>query len=107
VSRSSGLLRLEVSLARVSQSNLKTDGGAAQMVHAATLWRSRGDKVKDERVNATGCIKLFYPSIAIFVVLGHKVSLVISFPINRTPKGWWRGLSIQSSLSHPLAKVIF
>jgi hypothetical protein len=32
-SRSSGLLRLEASQARVSQSGLKTGGGTAQMVH--------------------------------------------------------------------------
>jgi hypothetical protein len=34
--RSSGLLRLEVSQARVSQSSLKTGSGAVQMVHVAS-----------------------------------------------------------------------
>jgi hypothetical protein len=35
-SRSSGLLRLEMSWARVSQSSLKTGGGTMQMVHVAS-----------------------------------------------------------------------
>jgi hypothetical protein len=33
-----------------------------------------------------GCIRLFYPNFVIFIVLFHKVSLVISFSINRTPR---------------------
>jgi hypothetical protein len=61
-SRSSGLLHLEVSRARVSQSSLKIGGGAAYMVHVASSWRSRGDEVKDGWVNATGYIELFYPN---------------------------------------------
>jgi hypothetical protein len=56
------------------------------MVHLASSRRLRGNEAKDGRVNATGCIGLFYPNIAIFVVLGHKGSLVISFLINRTPR---------------------
>jgi hypothetical protein len=53
------------------------------MVHVASSQRSRGDEAEDRRVDAMGCIRLFS--------LGHKGSLVISFHINRTPKGWWRG----------------
>jgi hypothetical protein len=34
----------------------------------------------------TGCNRLFYHNFAIFVILGHKDSLVISFSIIRTPK---------------------
>jgi hypothetical protein len=45
----------------------------------ASSRRSRGDKVKDGRVDATGCIGLFYPNFVIFFVLGNKGSLVISF----------------------------
>jgi hypothetical protein len=56
------------------------------MVEVASSWRSRGDEAKDGWVNVTGCIRLFYPNFVVFVVLGHKGSLVISFPINRTPK---------------------
>jgi hypothetical protein len=83
--RYSVLLRLEVSQARVSQSCLKTGGGATQMVHVVSLRRSCGDEVEDGRVDMTGCIRLLYPNLAFFVVLGHKGSLVINFPINRTP----------------------
>jgi hypothetical protein len=39
---------------------------------------------EDGQVDATGCFGLFYPNFAIFFVLDHKGSLVISFPINRT-----------------------
>jgi hypothetical protein len=56
------------------------------MVEVASSWRSRGDEAKDGWVNVMGCIRLFYPNFVVFVVLGHKGSLVISFPINRTPK---------------------
>jgi hypothetical protein len=81
VSRTSGLLHLEVCWARVSQSNLKTGGGATRMVHVSSSWRLRGDEAEDRRVNAMGCIRLFYSNFTIFVVLGHKCSLVINFPI--------------------------
>jgi hypothetical protein len=84
--RSSGLLHLEVSLARISHSSLKTDGGATRMVHVASSWRSCGDEAEDRRVYATGCIGHFYPNFTIFVVLGHKGSLVISFPMSRAPR---------------------
>jgi hypothetical protein len=77
-SRSSGLLRLEVSRARVSQSSLKTSGSVTRMVHMASSQRSCGDEAKDRRVDAMGCIRLFYPNFVIFFVLGHKGSLVIS-----------------------------
>jgi hypothetical protein len=76
------------------------------MVHMASSWRSRGDEVEDRWVDAMGCIGLFYPNFAIFVVLDHKGNLVISFPINRTPRAGGE-ISIQPSFSHPLAKVAF
>jgi hypothetical protein len=78
VSRSSSLLYLKASQARVSQSSLKTGRGATWMVHVTSSRRSRGDKAEDERVDAMGCIRLFYPNFAIFFVLGHTSSLVIS-----------------------------
>jgi hypothetical protein len=49
------------------------------MVHVESSRRSCGDEAKDGRVDATGYIRLFYPNFAVFVVLGHKGSLVISF----------------------------
>jgi hypothetical protein len=87
VSTIGGLLRRKASWgARVSQSSLKTGGGAARMVHVASSWRSCGDEAEDGQVDATGCIRLFYPNIVVFIVLGHKGSLVITFHINRTPR---------------------
>jgi hypothetical protein len=86
MSRSSSLLRLEASRVRVSRSSLKTSRGTSQMVHAASSQRSCGDEVKDGLIDAMGCIVLCYPNFAVFVVLGHKSSLVIIFPINRTPR---------------------
>jgi hypothetical protein len=41
VSRSSGLLGVEASLARVSLSGLKTGGGVTPVVHVALSWRLR------------------------------------------------------------------
>jgi hypothetical protein len=86
VSTSAGLLYYEASWARVSQSSLKTGGGAARMVHMALSRRSCGDKIEDRQVDANGYIRLFYANFAVFIVLGHKGSLVINFPINRTPR---------------------
>jgi hypothetical protein len=45
-----------------------------------------GDEAKDGRVDAMGCIGLFYLNFAIFIVLGHKSSLANNFPIIRTPR---------------------
>jgi hypothetical protein len=105
-SRSSGLLHLETSQTRVSQSSLKTSGGMMQMVHVALSWRSRGDEAKDGQVNAMGCVRLFCLNFAIFVVLGHKGCLIISFSINKTPRVSGKA-STQLSLTHPLAIVPF
>jgi hypothetical protein len=74
-------------------------------MHMASSRRSRGDEAEDRRVDATGYIELFYSNFAIFL-LGHKGRLVISFPINRTLRAGGE-VSIQSSLSHPLAIVAF
>jgi hypothetical protein len=46
------------------------------------------------------------PNFVIFIVLGYKGNLLISFPTNRTPKVS-REVVIQPSLSHPLAIVAF
>jgi hypothetical protein len=68
-SRSIGLLRVEASQARVSQSGLKTGGGVTQIVHMTSSQRSHGDRVEDGRVNATGCVRPCYPYFAVFIVL--------------------------------------
>jgi hypothetical protein len=72
----------------------------------ASSRRSREDEAEDEQVNAMDCIGLFYPKFVIFVVLGPRGSFVISFPINRTLRVGGE-VSIQLSLSHPLAIVAF
>jgi hypothetical protein len=105
-SRSSGLLHLEASRARVSQCSLKTGRAMVRMVHVASSRRSCGDEAKDGQVDAMSCIGHFYPNFAIFIVLGHKGTLLISFPINRTPRASGEA-TVQSSLSHPLAIVAF
>jgi hypothetical protein len=76
------------------------------MVDMASSRRSRGDEAKDGRVDAMGYITLIYPNFAVFIGLGHKSNLVISFPINRTLRVGGEA-SIQPSLSHPVAIVAF
>jgi hypothetical protein len=56
------------------------------MVHVASSQRSRGHEAEDGWVDVMGCIRLFYPNFAIFIVLGHKGHLVISFLI-KGPQG--------------------
>jgi hypothetical protein len=57
-----------------------------RVTHVPSSRRSRRDEAEDVQIDVTGCIRLFYPNFAIFVVLSHNDSLVISFPINRTPR---------------------
>jgi hypothetical protein len=56
------------------------------MVHVASSRRSHVDKAEDGQVDTTGCIRLFYPNFAAFIILGHKGNLIISFLINKTPR---------------------
>jgi hypothetical protein len=77
MSRSSGLLHLEASQARVFQSVLKTGGGAVRMVHVASSRRSYEIEAEDERVDAIGYIRLFYPNFTVFIILGPKDILVL------------------------------
>jgi hypothetical protein len=69
MSRSSDLLHLEASRARVSQSSLKTGGGTMQTVHVALLWRSCGSEAKDGRSDGVRCgavqVRRKYPSLAV------------------------------------------
>jgi hypothetical protein len=75
-SRSSSLLHHEASRSRVSQFACKLAEERRRMVHMALSKRSCEDEAKDGRVDAMGCIRLFYPNFAIFVVLGHRGILV-------------------------------
>jgi hypothetical protein len=69
---SSSLLHLEASCARVSESILKTGGGAARMVNLASSQRSSGDEVEVGWVDAMGCIRLFYPQLCHFPSLSIR-----------------------------------
>jgi hypothetical protein len=75
-SRSSGLLRLEESRARVFQFASKLAEERRRVVDVASSRRSREVKVKDGWVDATCCIRLFYLNFAIFIVLGPRGILV-------------------------------
>jgi hypothetical protein len=70
--RSSVLLHLEASRARVSQSGVKTGRGVARMVHVVSSWRSCGVEDEEGWIDETGCIRLFYPNFAFFIVLGPR-----------------------------------
>jgi hypothetical protein len=76
VSRSSGLLHLEASRARVSRSGLKTGGGVMWMVHVASLQRLRRVEVEYVWVDATACIGPLYLNFVVFYVLGLRGILV-------------------------------
>jgi hypothetical protein len=75
-SRSSGLLRLKASRARILQSALKIGGGATRMVHMVSSWKLRRGQVEVGRVDVTGCIGPCYPCFIIFFVLGRRGNLV-------------------------------
>jgi hypothetical protein len=95
-SRSSSLLGVEASLAKISQSDLKTGGGCvggklktdgsmrrvvhvapSRVVHVAPSRRLRRRQVEDGRVDATGCVGPCYPTFAVFNVLGPRGIVVI------------------------------
>jgi hypothetical protein len=75
-SRSTDLLRVEGSQARISQSGLKTCGGTARMVNVASSRMLCRVEAQDRRGDAMGCIGPFYPNFAIFIVLGPSGVLV-------------------------------
>jgi hypothetical protein len=75
-SRSSGLLHVEVSWVRVSQFASKMAEVRQQVVHVASSWRSREDRVKEGRVNAMGCDGPCYLCFAVFFVLCPRGILV-------------------------------
>jgi hypothetical protein len=57
-------------------------------------------KLKTDRSKQWAASESSTLNFTIFVVLDHKDGLVISFPINRTPRAGGE-VSIQPSLSHP------
>jgi hypothetical protein len=48
-----------------------------RVVHVAPSWRLHRSQVKDGRVDAMDCIRHFYPTFAVFNVLGHRGIVVI------------------------------
>jgi hypothetical protein len=76
-SRSSGLLCVEASLARVSQCSLKTGGDATVGGARDISQRWRWSQVEDGWVDVTGCTGPFYPTFAVFNVLGTRGIIVI------------------------------
>jgi hypothetical protein len=67
-----GLLRVEASRARVSQSSLKTGGAAARMVQVTLSRRLRRVEAEHAWVNAMGCVGPSIPtlSFSLYEVLG-------------------------------------
>jgi hypothetical protein len=82
-SGSSGLLRLEASWARVSQSGLKISGGVARMVLMASPRRSRGSEAKDGWFDGVGCgtaqVRPNYAYLALIFFVAHRGILVFCF----------------------------
>jgi hypothetical protein len=76
-SRSSGLLRLEVSRARVSQFDSTLAEALRWVVHMASSRSSHGDQVEDGRVDAMGYVGPFYLKIVVLYVLEHMGLLLI------------------------------
>jgi hypothetical protein len=76
-SRSSSLLGVEASLTRVSQSGLKTNGGARWVMHVAPSRRLRRRQAEDGWVDATGCVGPCYLCFAVFFLLGRRGVVVI------------------------------
>jgi hypothetical protein len=85
VLRSSGLLCMEANRARVSQSGLKTDGGATWMVHMASSWRLRGSEAEDGRFDDVRCgavqVERKYPSLDVIFLLAQRGILVFWFSL--------------------------
>jgi hypothetical protein len=76
------------------------------VVHVTSSWRSHGCEAKDDWFDGVRCgtVKVGpnYLSLDVIFLLTHTGILVFSFPINRTPRVGGE-VSIQPSLSHPLA----
>jgi hypothetical protein len=75
-SRSSSLLHVKATQARVFQFASKLAEARQRVVHVAPSRRSRENKIEDGWVDAIGCVGLLYPKIVIFYVLGPRGILV-------------------------------
>jgi hypothetical protein len=68
---------VEASLARVSQSGMKTDGGATTGGARGTSRKLRQRQAEDGRVDATDCVGPCYPCFTVFFLLGPRGIVVI------------------------------
>jgi hypothetical protein len=68
---------VEVSLARIFQSGVKTDGGVTVGGARGTIAEVRRRQVEDERVDATGWVGPCYLTFAVFNVLCPRGIVVI------------------------------
>jgi hypothetical protein len=75
-SRSRGLLRVEVSQARVFQFASKLAEVRRRVVRVAPSWRLHRNQVEDGWVDATCCVRPCYPCVAIFFIIGPMSVLV-------------------------------
>jgi hypothetical protein len=73
VSRFSGLLRVEASLTRASQSGLKISGGATTVGARGIIVDVASSESSKRWVGAIGCVGPLYPEIVISSVLGPRV----------------------------------
>jgi hypothetical protein len=76
MSRSSGLLRAEVSRVRVSQFASKLVEARWRVVHLSLLQRSRDDQVNDGWIDVMDCVRLCYHYFIVFIVLGSSGILI-------------------------------
>jgi hypothetical protein len=67
---------VKASRARVSQSALKTGGGAARMVHVVSSRILCRGQVEDGRVDVMSYIEPYYPCFVVFFVLDNIYVLV-------------------------------
>jgi hypothetical protein len=67
--RSSSLLGVEASLARVFQSGLKTDEGTMAGGARGIITEVASEEAEDGRVDATGDVGLCYPCFVVFFLL--------------------------------------
>jgi hypothetical protein len=70
---------VEASVARVSQSGLKTGGARWRVVHVAPSWRLHQSQVEDGWVDVMGCVRFCYPCFVVFFLLGPRGIVVILF----------------------------
>jgi hypothetical protein len=79
------LLHHEASRARVFQFASKLMEEGRWVVHVASSRRLREDESKD----VMGCIRLFYPYFAVFIVFGPRgIFSLFDEPIKRTLGAW-------------------